>query len=88
MYEKTVEITNTLGIHARPASQIVRAAGEFVSDIVIAKEGMEVNGKSIMGILMLACEQGSRVTIRANGPDEKEAVETIVELIERKFDEE
>ena len=88
MYEKTVEITNTLGIHARPASQIVRTAGKFESDIFITKDGMEVNGKSIMGILMLACEQGSRVTIRANGPDEKEAVEAIVELIERKFDEE
>jgi len=87
MYQKEVEIKNSLGIHARPASLVVKTAGEFTSDVKLSKDGMEVNAKSIMGVLMLACEQGSKVLIKAEGPDEKEAVEAIVELIERKFDE-
>ncbi len=88
MYKKTVEIKNTLGIHARPASEIVKRASKFKSNISIEKDGMEVNAKSIMGILMLACEQGSKITIVADGEDEKEAVENIVELVENKFYEE
>ncbi len=88
MYQKEVEIKNSLGIHARPASMVVKTAGKFISDIKLSKDSMEVNAKSIMGVLMLACEQGSKVTIKADGPDEKEAVEAIISLIERKFDEE
>jgi len=88
MYQKEVEIKNSLGIHARPASMVVKTAGKFASDIKLSKDGMEVNAKSIMGVLMLACEQGSKILIKAEGTDEKEAVEAIVNLIERKFDEE
>lgn len=88
MYERTVEIKNSLGIHARPASMIVKTASKYDSSVELIKDGMNVNAKSIMGILMLACEKGSKVTIRAEGPDEKEVVDSIVELIERKFDEE
>ena len=88
MYKKTVEIKNTLGIHARPASEIVKTASRFKSNISIEKDGMEVNAKSIMGILMLACEQGSTITIAAEGEDEKEAVDSIINLVENKFYEE
>jgi len=88
MYQKEVEIKNSLGIHARPASMVVKTAGKFTSTVMLSKDGIEVNAKSIMGVLMLACEQGSKVMIKAEGPDEKQAVEAIIELIERKFDEE
>ncbi len=88
MYQKEVEIKNLLGIHARPASMVVKTAGKFTSEVKLSKDGMEVNAKSIMGVLMLACEKGSKVLIKAEGPDEREAVEAIIELIERKFDEE
>ena len=88
MYTKTVEIKNSLGIHARPASMIVKTASKFKSKINISKDGIEANAKSIMGLLMLACEQGSKITITAEGNDESEAVEALIELINRKFDEE
>ena len=88
MYTKTVEIKNSLGIHARPASMIVKTASKFKSKINISKDGIEANAKSIMGLLMLACEQGSKITITADGNDEREAVEALIELINRKFDEE
>ncbi len=88
MYTKTVEIKNSLGIHARPASMIVKTASKFKSKINISKDGIEANAKSIMGLLMLACEQGSKIIITAEGNDEKEAVEALIELINRKFDEE
>jgi len=86
--EKTVEITNKLGIHARPAALFVKEAGKYESDVFVLKDGQEVNGKSIMGVMMLAAECGSKITIRACGPDSEKAVEALVKLVRSKFDEE
>ena len=88
MTEKKVRITNKLGLHARPAALLVKTAGEFSSDVSVAKDDMEVNAKSIMGVMMLAAEKGSTLTIRADGKDQEKAVRAIVALVERKFDEE
>lgn len=89
MFQKEAEIKNSLGIHARPASMLVKLASKFDSDIKIEKNGIEVNAKSIMGILMLASGEGDKITITAEGKDEEKAVESIHDLIEkRKFDEE
>lgn len=89
MIKNVVTIVNKLGLHARPASLLVKTAGKFESDIKIEKDGIEVNGKSIMGVMMLAAEKGSQITIIADGIDEKEAIDSLVTLIvERKFDEE
>ena len=88
MIEVTIKIVNKLGLHARPASLFVKIAGQFESNIKVEKDGVEVNGKSIMGVMMLAAEQGSNITIIAEGVDEKEAVDSLAKLItERKFDE-
>ncbi len=89
MFKREAEIINSLGIHARPASMIVKIASSFGSHVELEKDGVRVNAKSIMGVLMLATEQGEKLTIIAEGKDEKEAVEALLELIEkRKFDEE
>ena len=87
MFERSVEIRNELGLHARPAQLLVQVADQFRSGIILSKDGVEVNGKSIMGVMMLAAERGSTVLIRAEGVDEREAVEQLVALIERKFGE-
>jgi phosphocarrier protein HPr len=88
MLTREAKITNSLGLHARPASLFVKTAAQFESDIRIEKDGVEVNGKSIMGVMMLAAEQGSTVIIKADGKDEKEAIEALMQLIEeRTFDE-
>lgn len=86
--EETVEIMNTLGIHARPAALFVKEAGRYLSDIFVRKDGQEVNGKSIMGIMMLAAECGSKITIKARGPDSQEAVRALASLVRAKFKEE
>ena len=83
----TVRIVNRLGLHARPAAHFVRLAARFVSDIYVVRDSMEVNGKSIMGVMMLAAEQGAEVEIRAEGEDAQMAVEELVALVERGFDE-
>lgn len=89
MIKKDITIENKLGLHARPASLFVKTAGRFESEIKIEKDGIEVNGKSIMGVMMLAAEMGSQITIIADGSDENDAIDALVELIiERKFDEE
>jgi len=89
MYEKKSKIMNSLGIHARPASMLVKLASKFESKIELEKDNIDVNAKSIMGVLMLASEKGQEIIVRARGKDEKKAVESIIELIERrKFDEE
>lgn len=88
MFEKTVEITNKLGIHARPAALFVKEAAKYESDVLVLKNGQEVNGKSIMGIMMLAVECGSKITIKARGPDREQAVQALVNLVRSKFDEE
>ena len=86
--EREFEITNRLGLHARAAAQLVHTANRFASEIRILKDGTEVNGKSIMGVLMLAVPKEARVTVRAVGPDAEEAVAAIGALIARKFGEE
>jgi phosphocarrier protein HPr len=86
--EREVKVRNYPGIHAHPAGLLVKRAGEFKSEIYVRNGQLSVNGKSIMGVLMLAAEIGSVLTIRAEGPDEKEAVESLVRLIENQFQEE
>jgi phosphocarrier protein len=88
MTETIVEIVNRAGMHARPASEFVKLAGRFESEVRIAKDGLEVNGKSIMGVLMLAAECGSSVVIRADGDDAAEAVQALAALVSRGFEEE
>jgi phosphocarrier protein HPr len=87
MTERAVQIVNRNGLHARPAAEIVKTASKFQSDITMVRDELEVNGKSIMGVMMLAAEYGSTLVVRASGPDAGEAVEAIAELIERKFGE-
>ena len=85
---REVEITNKLGLHARAASQFVNLAGKFQADIQVEKDGVRTNGKSIMGILMLAAAKGSRLVLRARGADAAAALEALSELIENRFNEE
>lgn len=87
MTERTVTIANKNGLHARPAAEIVKMAAKFQSDILLVRDDLEVNGKSIMGVMMLAAEFGSSLLLRADGPDETEAVGAIATLIESKFGE-
>ncbi len=77
---------NRLGIHARPSALLVQAAAKYVSEITLIKDGLEVNGKSIMGVMMLAAETDAKVRVRAVGPDEEEALDEIVRMIEGEFD--
>jgi phosphocarrier protein HPr len=84
--ERTVEIVNRAGMHARPAAALVKLAGRFTSEIHLRKDGLEVNGKSIMGVLMLAAEMGSQLTISASGADADEAVTALSDLVGRGFD--
>ena len=79
---------NKLGIHARPAALFVKTANRFRSEIFIEKDGEQINGKSIMGLLMLAAGPGSKLTLHAEGADAPEAVGELENLINRKFDEE
>jgi phosphocarrier protein HPr len=83
----TVEIVNRAGMHARPAAELVKLAGSFSSEIRLEKDGLEVNGKSIMGVLMLAAERGSRLRISAQGRDAEDAVAALSDLIGRGFEE-
>ena len=69
MVERSVQIVNKNGLHARPAAEIVKTAAKFKADITIARDDLEVNGKSIMGVMMLAAEYGSTILLRADGPD-------------------
>lgn len=87
MIERDFEIKNKLGLHARAAAKLVHTAARFSSDIKIRKGDERVDGKSILGILLLAAGRGSTITVIAQGPDEAEAVEAIRDLIDRKFDE-
>ena len=81
-------IRNKLGLHARAAALLVKTANHFTADVKIEKDGIEVDGKSIMGILMLAASKGTRITLKADGRDAAQAVETLGQLIENKFGEE
>jgi phosphocarrier protein HPr len=86
--ERTVVIGNKYGLHARPAAEFVKLAATFNADITVRKEDLEVNGKSIMGMMMLAAEFGSEITIRAAGADADAAVDGLAELVTRRFGEE
>ena len=85
--EKEITIINRLGLHARPAAMFVRVASRHRCEIWVAKEDEEINGKSIMGLMMLAAGQGSKLRIRAEGPDAAQALQDIEELIQSRFNE-
>ena len=85
--ERDIEIKNKLGLHARAAAKLVHIAARYKADIKIRKADEEVDGKSILGILLLAAGRGSTVTLRADGPDERDALDAIEKLIDAKFDE-
>ena len=84
---KEVTIVNKLGIHARPAAMFVKTANRFTCDIYVEKDGEKVNGKSIMGLMMLAAGPGSKLTVHCDGTDAQAAINEIETLIKRKFDE-
>lgn len=88
MIEREAEIVNRLGLHARAAAKLVHTAGGFKSRIMVIKDGEEVDAKSILGILLLAAAQGSRVTVRCEGQDEAEALQAVTCLIADRFGEE
>ena len=83
-----VTIKNRLGLHARPAAMFVREANRHACEILVEKDGETINGKSIMGLMMLAAGMGSKISLRAVGPGAGTAIQSLRELIERKFDEE
>ena len=87
MAERTVRVVNRNGVHARPAAEIVKTAARYRSEITLRRDDLEVNGKSIMGVMMLAAEQGATLTVRAKGPDEDAAVDAIVQLVDGGFGE-
>jgi phosphocarrier protein len=86
-HERRVAIRNKHGLHARPAAEFVKLATRFRSEVLVRREDLEVNGKSIMGMMMLAAECGSEITIRARGDDAEHAVQELAGLIERRFGE-
>ncbi len=85
---KELIIQNKLGLHARPAAMFVKISNRHKSEIWVEKDGEEINGKSIMGLMMLAAGQGSKLTVRASGPDAAEALSALATLIKNKFEEE
>lgn len=85
--EKEITIVNRLGLHARPAAMFVRISSRYRAEVWVSKEGEEVNGKSIMGLMMLAAGQGSKLRIRCEGPDADKAIKELEELINAKFNE-
>ena len=87
MQERNVTIINKLGLHARAAAKLVTMASGYASDVDIAKEDQSVNGKSIMGVMMLAASKGTNLLIRTNGDDEQEAADQLEKLVADKFGE-
>ncbi len=87
MIEQEVTIRNRAGLHTRPAAALVKLAAQFQSEFFIIKDGMEINGKSIIGVMTLAAEKGSKLLLRFDGEDENEAIEAVAGLINRGFDE-
>ncbi|HSC30908.1 MAG TPA: HPr family phosphocarrier protein [Gemmatimonadaceae bacterium] len=85
--ERSVRIVNKNGLHARPAAELVKTASKFQSEITMVRDDLEVNGKSIMGVMMLAAECGAELLVRADGPDAEQAVQAIADLVARKFGE-
>jgi phosphocarrier protein HPr len=87
MVERSVEVKNAHGIHARPAAEIVKVAARFKAAITIVRDDLEVNGKSIMGVMMLAAECGATIVIRATGDDAEAAADALVALVNSRFGE-
>jgi len=83
--ETELVIRNQLGLHARACALFVKTAARFHSQVFVSRDDLEVNGKSIMGVMMLAAEEGSTIRVRADGPDEREALAAIRDLVEGKF---
>jgi phosphocarrier protein len=88
MTQRTVTIVNKLGMHARPSAMLVTEASRYQSEVWLTKDGNRVNGKSIMGVMMLAAEKGSEILIEVNGPDEEAALAALIKVIESGFGEE
>lgn len=86
-HHATLEIKNRLGLHARAAVLLVQTANRFEADVVVSKDGQSVNGRSIMGIMMLAAEQGSSIVVTTSGPQSEQALEAIRELVDARFNE-
>ncbi len=87
MIEKTVKIINKAGMHTRPAATIVKMASKYRCEFFISKDGLNINGKSIIGVMTLAAEMGSEVTLTFDGEDEQRAADEIVDYFNRGFDE-
>jgi phosphocarrier protein HPr len=87
-HERELTVVNKLGIHARPSAMFVKTANRFQCDVFVEKDGERVNGKSIMGLMMLAAGPGSKILVICEGPDANEALDEIEALVKRKFDEE
>ncbi len=87
MIEEEVIIPNKLGLHARAAAKLAKVASAHSAEVTLARDGQEVNGKSIMGVMMLAASKGTPIRIRTSGPDEKEAMEALLALIADRFGE-
>jgi len=87
MQQREVEIVNKLGLHARASAKLTQLAGNFQSEVWLARSGRRVNAKSIMGVMMLAAAKGSKVTIETSGEDEEQAMNALVDLIAQKFGE-
>ncbi len=88
MIKQNTKIVNKLGLHARPSALLVTTASKFESEVFFIKNGLRVNGKSIMGVMMLAAEQGSEITVEINGKDEEKALNDILQVIASGFGEE
>lgn len=87
MIEREIQIINKLGLHARAAAKLVQLLGSFKSSALLGHKGREINGKSIMGVMMLAAGFGATISLRLDGPDEEEAMAAAVDLFQRRFDE-
>ncbi|MFO0269648.1 MAG: HPr family phosphocarrier protein [Gemmatimonadota bacterium] len=85
--DRTIVVKNRSGIHARPAAELVKTAARFSAEITITRDDMEVNGKSIMGVMMLAAEQGAALLLRARGPDAEAALDALQAVVESRFGE-
>lgn len=87
MVKEKVTIVNKTGLHARPATALVKLAGKYESDFFIYRDGYRINGKSILGVMTLAAEEGAELELELDGPDEKQAAQAIIDLIENGFEE-
>ena len=85
MAEIQLLIRNQLGLHARACALFVKTASRFKSEVLVARDDLQVNGKSIMGVMMLAAEEGSTIVVNADGPDETDAIRALQELVDGKF---